>query len=274
MEIEERTPSKMRWWEIAVLCVVLLLLFAVVFVLHMNKIAVERETVFMLFGTDMTLGHKQVWLTIAVIGLVLCSVWMAVRSYKTGKFARQFWTILLFLSMCIGFAVRIIGSQYGQMLDHQGIATMQTALDCDLRQEDTHLVGNLGTYGGRFTVDGETEFYICRQMDTFGPFERPVLNTLMTPDQPVAASGEGFHRIERDGLTQLCGISMQKYQDGYWLVVKRFVAAEDLWVEITTTDDLAPYIAQMEYHYHSNGTEEQLLSQFEETAGDEVVGRR
>lgn len=272
MEFQERTPSELRWWEFVVWGIMLFFLSAVVFVLHMDKIAAERETVFMPFNVAISLSYKKVWIVVVIMGLVLCSAWMAWRSYRV-KFGRQFWRILFCMSLCIGIVVQITGKQYGVLLDSQGVATMQVALDPDFRQEDTHLVGNLGTYGGRFVVDGETKFYICRQMDTFGPFERPILNTVVATDQPVAMNGEKFHRIEQNNLVQLCGVSMQKYQDGYWLVVKRFVAAEDLCVDITTTDDLAPYIAQMEYHCHRDGTEEQLLLEFEEIAG-EAVGRR
>ena len=46
MEFQERTPSELRWWELVIFSVILILLSTVVFVLHVDKIAAERVYAF------------------------------------------------------------------------------------------------------------------------------------------------------------------------------------------------------------------------------------
>ena len=123
MEFQERTPSELRWWELVIFSVILILLSTVVFVLHVDKIAAERETVFMPFNVAISLNHKKVWIVVVIIGLVLCSAWMAWRSYRV-RFGRQFWRILFCMTLCIGIVVQITGKQYGVLLDSQVLALM------------------------------------------------------------------------------------------------------------------------------------------------------
>ena len=236
---------------------------------YLSWIAERHGTVFELCGITLAVTFGSCVFTVAIVGLwILLLAVYAWRYASVKHWWAHFVRLLMGLLFCITLAVFATGGVYKSVLASAGIGTMQTALDTDYHQEDLQVMGELGVYGGRL-VSGDPEFYVCRQMDTFGPFERQVLEDTAT--QNFSTGYEQYTYLEQDNLLQLRALSVQHYDDGYWLVVKRFVAASDLGIKIESLSDLERYIVQMQYNCDHSGGEEKLLREYADLVGDAVM---
>lgn len=215
--------------------------------------------------------HTALCFAATVIIFLVVAVWFVVRYEQPGR-RRQKATTTALLFGALALFVAIVSSKiYTAQLARQGIGTMQVALDTEYRQEEMRILGSLGVYGGYIQVDGEAQIYVCRQMDTFGPFEYSPL--VDTETQQFSAGYEAYSRFDEQDMTKLKAVSVMHCQDGYWLIVKDFVNISDLYIELETLNDLQKYIVQMQYNRHT-GEQGDLLLQFERTASDAVQRRR
>lgn len=272
MKQNSKNVREMPAWVVVAVIMMAFGCFIVLLYLHVDILAVKRDTEFSLFGlVPPKLKHRQAWQIGACVCPLLSLAWLIWRYDPPGKRIKRY--VSLAFAMIVGTVVlvRMVGHTYEQTLAQQGVGTMQTALDTEYYQEEMKLMGNLGVYGGKMTLDGEPGIYLCRQMDTFGPFATQVLADTAT--QPFSKGYEEYSRFEQDGLVQFHALSVQHYQDGYWLVVKRFVNINDLLIEIDHLDDLRRYIVQMQYARH-DGDEASVAREFEETAGEAVTRTR
>ena len=255
-----------------VLLALVMISSAVVFCyLCLSRIAVKHEATLVLFGIIFPKASQMpVYLAIVIAIDLVTAMWFMGRYGTPGKRFDQF--VLLVLSMTFGFILTsmLAGETYANELARQGVGTMQTALDTEYQQQDMKLMGSLGFYGGNLNVDGDPQIYVCRQMDSFGPFTEQILADTAT--QPFSQGYEEYMRFEQDGLTQVRALSVQHYQDGYWLVVKRLVRAEDLYISLDTLDDLQKFIVQMQYSRHT-GSEQDMAQAYVELAGDAILLR-
>lgn len=141
--------------------------------------------------------------------------------------------------------------------------TIQDALDETLSQENLSIVGELGFYGGLLEdpESGARAYYVCRSIDNYGPFSFEAL--VSTDSQPFLDGYEQFQCLSNEGTA--ASVAMRRYDDGYWVVVKRFSSIEKLEVEINDMSDLKKYILQLEFTNHSlgNRSEASLLSELE-----------
>lgn len=256
-------------WAIALLIAVVTLGVLMLCYLGLWHTALEHDTVLALLdlpwprvrhGKGCLIGVL-VLLILAVVTFTFCFEQPKRRISKAllNTFGAALLTVLTVGACCISYSAH---------LARQGIGTMQTALDTDYRQEDGKLVGNLGIYGGWLKPDDEAQIYVCRQIDSFGPFPEQILED--TAAQPFSEGYEQYSRFEQDGLVQLHAVSVYHYHDGYWLVVKRFVDIRDLRIELEALDDLQKYIVQMQYNRHT-GDIGNLIRKFEEVAGEAVT---
>lgn len=267
-----KNERKMPLWALGVAFAVACGCFIVLFYLYADTLATKHDTEFSLFGLVLPkLKHRQVWQIGAYVCPLLSLAWLIWRYDPPGKRIKRYVSLAFAMIVGIVVLVRMVGHTYEQALVQQGVGTMQTALDTEYYQEEMKLMGNLGVYGGKMTLDGESGIYLCRQMDAFGPFATQLLADTAT--QPFSKGYEEYSRFEQDGLVQFHAVSVQHYQDGYWLVVKRFVNINDLLIEIDYLDDLRRYIVQMQYACHT-GDEAKVAREFEEIAGEAVTRTR
>lgn len=257
-------------WAIIVLSVTLAVGAIIACYTGMYRAAAMRKAEFILFEFHLPkLGGVAIgFMLIAMSGVVF---WFISYYGRTKHWlGRAGGSLLIWIAFLV--VVNLGGWKiYDRGLSRRGVGTMQTALDTEYHQDEGRIMGNLGVYGGRIKIDGESQFYVCRQIDTFGPFDYQVL--VDTETQAFSTGYEEYSRFSEDGMTKLTALSVYHYQDGYWLVVKKLVNVDDLGIKLERLDDLRRYIVQMQYNRHS-GKPSEMLRQFEQIAGDAVQRRK
>lgn len=256
-------------WATALLAAVIFVGVVLICYLGLWRTALAHDTVFALFDLSWPRIKYGKTCLIATAVVILLVIAVFVFCFETpGKRLSKAFSTAAGVALLILLTVMTCCKLYASHLACQGIGTMQTALDTEYRQEEMKLVGNLGVYGGQLKLDDEPQFYVCRQIDTFGPFPEQLLEDTAT--QPFSEGYEEYSRFEQDGLIQFHALSVYHYQDGYWLVVKRFVNIRDLCIELESLDDLQKYIIQMQYSRYS-GDMGDVARKFEEVAGEAVT---
>lgn len=260
---ESREPIRaVPVWAEVLLAIIMLGCAVVACWLRLSAVAGTHNASLTLFGMIWpTTQHPQAWRVGTVVIGAAALAWFVSRYDVPGRRFEHYAACVFWSIAFIAIVTVMVGSIYAKDLARKGIGTMQLEVDQDYVERDMTLQGNLGFYGGYLMVDGEPQMYICRQIDTFGPFSEQMLRD--TPEQPFSEGYEEYARFEQDGLMQIQALSVQHYQDGYWLVVKRLVRTDDLHIELDTLDDLRRYIVQMQYSWHS-GDEAELAQQYAE----------
>lgn len=175
----------------------------------------------------------------------------------------QIIVIVFFSTMVLLMTAMFFFKHTMTWLDNCDRTTIQEALDESLSQENLSIVGELGFYGGLLEdpESGAKAYYVCRTIDNYGPFSFEAL--VSTESQPFLDGYEQFRRLSSEGTAG--SVTMRRYDDGYWVIVKRFSSVEKLEVEIKDMSDLEKYILQLEFTNHSleNRSETSLLSELE-----------
>lgn len=236
----------------------------------MQWVALKHQTIFSWhdYVPPEVLYSPLVIVLMHVLVIVLC-IGLVCFLQPYGRRLNGFCLTALLLTAVEGVIVLSMAKAYDNVLTRDGVATMQSELDTDYYQQDLKLMGKLGFYGGLLKEnDTPKGYYVCRQIDVFGPFAEQLVPD--TPEQMYSEGYEGYYEQERNELLQVYGFSQYSYADEYWLVLKRFVSTEDLRIEFETVDDLRKYIVQAEFVYHSGSSETALLRDFNEIGGDMV----
>lgn len=270
MEPKKRRPTPL--WATMVLGTTLLIVMVLLCYVGLCWVAKSHGSAVVLLGLEWPqLKHLQLSCVILFGVMWVVIAWFVLCYEKSGRRLQRILSTMFCTTLIALCAVVVSCKLYANELAWRGIGTMQMALDTEYYQEEMKLMGNLGVYGGQITLDGEAQTYVCRQIDTFGPFAEQLLSD--TETQPFSAGYEEYSRFEQDGLMQVHGVSVRYYDDGYWLVVKRFVDVRDLYIELNSLNDLQKYIIQMQYSRHT-GSEQDVAREFEEVAGEAVSRTR
>lgn len=248
MKQEKQRP--LAWWVQVLLAVLAAVALLIMLDWRLVEIARRHDTALMLYGRILPMGDR--WELMLKIGLAVVYAGIAVILFLLmRRWGRVFCALVALFVLQLGIA-RIGGQQYAEHLMRGGIGTMQSVMDLDYYQDEMQLMGNLGAYGGLYvTEDGRSEYYICRQIDVFGPFAQPILRSNSAQDFE-----HGYEQLlpyEANGCQHICALSMRQYNDGYWAVVKQLVRAEDVLAEVTRLDDLTKYVKQAEFTEHRLG---------------------
>lgn len=194
-----------------------------------------------------TPAMKQVLgMTAILMGLILCLLPL-VSGGRVNRPVVRITIICLPLTIIVAYVI------YDVILVEQGVGTIRSMKEIELWQEDLTLRGELGIYGAYLETEDTTgtkeeAYFICREVDVYGPFSYPVLSERV--DVSFASGEELFAETVVDGQMMLKSLTLREYDDGYWAIVKQFVSAEDVRVEIEHIEDLRRYATQAEYHLH------------------------
>lgn len=222
----------------------------------------KRGTTFVVMGRMIawTPGTKQV-LGYTVLGslLVLCLISLAARGYA-----------MIVKSLVAAIPISLLANYWlcnAILVDH-GVGTIRSNMETELWQEDLSLRGELGVYGGYFeSTDGaDAAYYICDRVDAYGPFSYQVIRDW--DGLNLSNGDEFFASSEEDGLIILKSVTLREYDDGFWVIAKEFVSAEDVRVDIEHIGDLQKYVLQAKYALHRGQTDSHgVISEMHDNIG-------